>query len=94
MTFTPKNAEQIWKEWLVSMRDQTADPTVEGFETWLKQSLISFLEDVKGRMPTKPKAYFSERNGLKPRPDYSLGFDEAIDSCLSVINSIQSEITK
>lgn len=89
MTFTPKNAEQIWKEWLVSMRDQTADPTVEGFETWLKQSLISFLEDVKMRMP-KEKDTLGDH--WEDSMAQEIGYNVAIEDCLSVINSIQESI--
>lgn len=77
---TPKSAEQLLFEQGAIFAVGSATS-----HDWLKQSLISFLEDVKMKMPKK-------LSSIEDSIEEFDGFNQAIDSCLSVINSIQEGI--
>ena len=54
----PKSREEIFNGWLDSMKNQTADPTIEGFTKWLNSALSSYLAFAIEQ--SEPKKYKGE----------------------------------
>lgn len=102
MPITPKNVEEILSELKHEYLKHegytvtySADGSVrEPIKDWLKQSLVSFLEDVKGKMPKKAdeRKAVETKDFLVETYQEKQGWNHAIDSCLDVIDSIQKEI--